>query len=186
MTAGCADDSVARRTSPITTTRVYAAGYHGTAMKSIRIARDVADRLVARVNLPHGARPVAGDQSVGGALSRRPFHAAASPLVEATRFWRVPGRPCTVIAWLDKHPLARSKLIGSFEPVPGACKRGTRLPPASVTTPAWGSMFELPQARFPVDALVVVVAAAKEGGSALRVDAQVAPPGATVPSSSSS
>jgi hypothetical protein len=82
-----------------------------------------ANRLLARldtkqelalVSLPAEAVPVGSDPSVGRLLARNPpgEEAALSNLIDARRYWRVPGSPQSVLAWIAAHPPAGGRAVG--------------------------------------------------------------------------
>jgi hypothetical protein len=116
----------------------------------------VAQGILAKAELPPGAVAAASDPS-GGLLPGAP-HPATPNLIDLRRFWRVPGDPAAVFDWIKAHPPAGAN--SSFT--------GTGGDRAGVTARWIGFSFGRPWAM-----LVFGVAAARGGGTALRVDAQV-------------
>lgn len=153
-------------------------------------ARTAARALLCRLKLPAGARRMQGDQSRSGRLA----HPLASPsnsskLVDVHRFWRVPGRPCKVMGWIEQHPPAGAGVTlsaggsRSNEPCRPAslAEREAQVPPSSnePLPPAlptlWGVRYSFPEPRrFSRRALELQLAAAQGGGTAIRADALVA------------
>jgi hypothetical protein len=165
--------------------RVNAVRARSSAEANRRAARPAAEGLLAALVLPAGATPATADESREGLLSGPLLRVATPDLVDVHRFWRLSGRPCKAMSWIDRHPPANSTRTVSAGPAPDACQPEAQrpLPPAiaeEVPTPpvapsSWGAQFSFPAqpGRFSAVGLVVQVAAAKDGGTALRVDAQV-------------
>jgi hypothetical protein len=64
---------------------------------------DAATQLAAAL-LPHSARKVHGDQSIGHMLRRPSEGCIPKYVVDDHAFWRVPGAPSSVQEWIRKHP----------------------------------------------------------------------------------
>jgi hypothetical protein len=125
-------------------------------------ARATAKRLLEVTPLPDGARVVSVDESVRSVLGGPEFVGATTQQVDPHRFWRVPGEPATVIAWIEHHPPNGSRLTVSGS-------SGVRGVTASWTA---GFSFQ-PEPGLPSVTLEVEIAAAKDGGTATRADAVV-------------
>jgi hypothetical protein len=93
---------------------------------------------------------------------------ATPDVATATRWWRVPGRPQSVLAWIAAHLPAGFTAAGSGS--------GGYMPSPSVTLPrSWTEVFALaPVPGVLTHRLLVVLAAPYRGQTALRTDAQVA------------
>jgi hypothetical protein len=119
-----------------------------------RAAADAAMEL-ATARLPSHASKVRSDQSVRGVLGSPPrFRGVqARYVVDDYRFWRAPGKPGAVAAWIQHHAPSRNTGVGTAGRSPWFVEFGFR-DQRGVTD------------RF----LMVTVAAAKGGGSALRVE----------------
>lgn len=157
-------------------------------------ARAAAEGLFCRLKLPAGAKRVQGDPSLSGRLG----HALATPsyskLVDVHRFWRVPGSPCKVMGWIERHPAAGAGVSftagGNHPHEPcrpsSMAEREAQVPPSSnVPLPPalpsiWGVGFSFPEPqRFLSYSLEVELAAAQGGGTAMRADALVEKRGGT-------
>lgn len=134
-----------------------------SAAANARAAHAAAAGLLAKVVLPPGAVAASSDPS-RAQLSQPQVTIGPSPqLIDLHRFWRVPEQPRTVKRWIEAHrPAHWTEPVWSGEGIP------------------WGALFEPPNGSGPIERevissedLVSSVAAAKGGGSALRVDAQV-------------
>lgn len=132
---------------------------------------DVA-RELAQLSLPAGARAVRVDPSERRVLLRlRPgVQSSLTNLIDSHRYWRVPGAPATVLAWIDAHPPANSRTRGPF----------TRASP-KVGPVVAGQVFTFGAVQLlrikPSDTVIsrqlaVEVTKAKGGGSAVRADGQ--------------
>lgn len=121
-------------------------------------------RLLAEAPLPAGAQQESSDESALSVLGGPGTSLQPTPqLVQAHRFWRVSGAPEQVISWIEAHPPA-----GSWTVERGSSARGSE-------TTSWEVVFSFGK-RTPVLSTVwlsVLAAAAREGGTALRVDASV-------------
>ncbi len=127
-----------------------------------RAARLEAYRLLELVNFPAGTLPVSGDISATGqgGVSTAPF--VPTNQIEAHSFWRVPGKPATVIAWFEAHPPR------------GAANSGKGSGGTGGATLHWNTTFgyaPIP-GRISWRAVTVTTSAARGGGTAVRVDAQ--------------
>jgi hypothetical protein len=116
-----------------------------------------AQRILAKVQLPPGAVAAASDPS-GGTLAHPGAYPATPNLIDLHRFWRVPGDPAEVFDWIKAHRPAGS----------GASYSGASGDKEGITAQWMG--FSVGGSS---KTLVFGVAAARGGGSALRVDAQV-------------
>jgi hypothetical protein len=92
---------------------------------------------------------------------------ATPDVATATRWWRVPGRPQSVLAWIAAHLPAGFTAAGSGS--------GGYMPSPSVTLPqSWTHVFALaPVPGVLTHRLLVVLAVPYRGQTALRTDAQV-------------
>jgi hypothetical protein len=124
-------------------------------------ARVAAARALAETPLPAGAVTVGTDPGTGGWLK---YPAGGAPatreLVDVHRFWRVPGDPQTVMAWIKAHAPA------------GARVSGTGSGGVYGTTVMWSLTFSLRPVPGVIseEGLGVAVTAARGGGTALRAD----------------
>lgn len=157
---------------------------HHNASSRRHATHTAAEDLLGKLGFPAGARIVSSDQSRRGELAAPALHVAFVHLVDVHRFWWVPGRACKVMSWIDRHPPAGAELTTSLGSAPNACRLSTlhvrapglrHPPPAAIGE--WGAMFRFHSTKFPMVALIVKVVAAHNGGTAVRLDAQVAPPG---------
>jgi hypothetical protein len=122
-------------------------------------ARADAAHELAAMPLPRGAQRVHGDQSVNGDL--RPDMTACVPkyVVDDHAYWRVPGKPADVSAWIVAHPPAQVTWTSNGElsdhgaPTMWSVDFGFRATP-----------------KVHVRGLFIAIAAAKGGGSAIRAD----------------
>ncbi len=133
-----------------------------TAVANRHAARVEAGHLLSSVRLPAGATVSRGDPSAGRHLGQANEAPASTALVDRHRFWRVPGDPAKVIAWLRAHPPARSHLTG--------------------TSSSGGPGYEIDGVAFSVPpvpnvtlsrTLVFSVTTARHGESAVRADAEI-------------
>lgn len=141
-----------------------AAGTAPTAGSNRALAQTLAGRLVGKVRLPHGAvqvRTSPEDPSTGSWL-KGPASRPGSPLIAQKHlFWRVPGDPQSVIAWIEAHPPA------------GMTRDGTSTGGRYGIPQEWGVMFAARPVtgRIAQAGLSVGATGATGGGTALRVDA---------------
>jgi len=133
----------------------------GSAAANERAADAAARRLLSTLMLPAGATVSASDPSPGR-LSVPGFSQASIALVDLHRFWRVSEGPSAVSAWVLSHPPAGGSFLGSG----GDGGSGYR-----VETPAYS--FAPVGSALLSRTLAVSVTAARGGGSAVRVDAEV-------------
>jgi hypothetical protein len=125
-------------------------------------AEATAKRLLEETPLPDGARVVGLDESVGSVLGSAEFAGATTQQVDAHGFWRVPGEPATVIDWIEHHPPSGSTLGESGT----GGVRGV--------TNSWSAGFSFEaEPGLPSVTLELEVAAANDGGTAMRADAVV-------------
>ena len=142
-------------------------------------AQAEAEVLLSDLRLPEGAQPASSDPSVGQALTvARAFSRAPGPSqAQADRFWRVPGEPREVITWLEASvPVGATLSIRTGGPLGGPLEQ-----------PTTGFRFTSTQPDvFDEEELVIVAMHAEGGGTALRVEGEVAwlpvrPPSEWVP-----
>jgi hypothetical protein len=126
------------------------------------VARTQSRRLLHRAVLPADAAVAASDPSVGGRLGFAPFVGAGAAVVDRHRFWHVPGDPQTVADWFRAHPPA-----GSSQNMAA----GTGDSNGFVST-SLGFSFRPIGGVLASRTLAVTVAAARGGGSAVRVDGE--------------
>jgi hypothetical protein len=114
------------------------------------------------VRLPSGAVQSATDPS-NGRLARPAVYPATLDLVDRHRFWRVAGDPLSVFHWIERHPPRGSRITETGS--------GGRYG----TPHEWwvGFSFLATIADAPSETLLAEVAAARGGGAAVRVDAEV-------------
>lgn len=157
-----------------------------SAAANKRGALPAARQLLARLRLPAGAQRVHGAHALSPPL-QRPFQTpAVDNLLDMHRFWRVQGKPCKAMGWIERHQPAGSTRTSWAGPPGGPCQR---IPPPQLPLPlrevappppsvpaVWGAEFSFPapRERFSLVALSVEVAAARGGGAGVRVDARVA------------
>src|SRR5947208_1728455 len=124
----------------------------GPASPRQRAVADAA-RIMASFPRPPGAvrtGPIAS-------LAQSGARPATPDLASVTRWWRVPGRPQAVLAWIRAH------LPSGFTPAGTGAGAGT-----------WTDMFALPAVPGVLtERELVVLAVANHGETAIRVDAQV-------------
>jgi hypothetical protein len=135
-------------------------------------ARADVVRELAELSLPAGATTVQVDPSEWRVLRRYPpgGQSSLTNLIDAHRYWRVPGTPASVLAWIDAHAPAGSRTTGPY----------TRATP-KVGPPVEGQTFTFgavqPLTIESSDTVVsrqlaVEVTEATGGGSAVRADGQ--------------
>jgi hypothetical protein len=138
-----------------------AAGARTTAQNE-RAAHSAARQMLAQLRLPAGAKRVSSDLSRASLLGHAPEHPATRSLVDVHSFWHVPGNPAAVLAWIEAHPPA-----GSMRQASGG------LETASAERATWdGYNFGAVNGAIESRWLLVEVARAAGGGTALRADAQ--------------
>lgn len=141
-----------------------AAGARHSAASNRALARTLAATLLGRVRLPPGAaemRASAEDPSTGSWLDGPATRPGAPLIAQRHLFWRVPGDPQSVIAWVEAHPPA------------GLHQDGTGSGGRYGVTQDWFVSFAARPitGRIAQAGLVIAAAAASGGGTALRVDA---------------
>lgn len=141
-----------------------AAGTRHTTASTRALARTLAHTLVSRMSLPPGALQVsssAEDPSTGSWLKGPTSRPGTPLLAQQHRFWRVPGDPQSVIAWIEAHPPA------------GLVADGTGTGGRYGVTQEWAVMFaaRAVTGRISQAGVGVSATAATGGGTALRVDA---------------
>lgn len=122
--------------------------------------RDTADSLTL-LRLPDGATRVDENPAADKQYLDRPFSAPASPnLITQTEFWRVPGKPWDLFAWLKKHAPEGTRIAVSGS---GGNRDGLQF---------WGVAFERPPVPevMRTRQLAISLAKADDGNTALRAD----------------
>jgi hypothetical protein len=134
-----------------------------TAASNRRAARTDARRLLSMVSLPAGAVGARSDPAVHGLLNSASESMAGTALVDRHRFWRVSGDPSTVLSWVQAHRPRGSTTTGTSSS-------------SGPTGDSEGVAFSFPANAKVIlsELLVVSVARARGGGTAVRADAQVA------------
>lgn len=122
-----------------------------------RAARSTARSLLGKLSLPADARRLPTDPASANALASAP-RPGSPQLVDLHRYWLLPQRPQAVIEWVEGHRPVGSHLQGHGHGSPVLASWTFAYPakPGQLTT-AW---------------LVVQVAAAKQGGTAIRADGE--------------
>jgi hypothetical protein len=124
------------------------------------VAEAEAQRLLGELALPEGAARVNSEQGLVGPESRP----ATRQLVDADRYWHLPGEPSAVIAWIEAHPPGGARLF----------EHGEASGPGGVTK--WFGAFSFPVEdpdALSSEELAFQAIPAEGGGTALRADAQV-------------
>jgi hypothetical protein len=134
-----------------------------TPSSNERAAHAGARHLLAEVTLPAGAVVSRSDPSLHRLLARPSESIADTELIDRHRFWRVPGTPTAVLAWVKAHRPAGSSVVGTSA---SSSPRGN----------VEGVAFSFPAVRGVLRSrlLNVAVATARGGGTAVRADAEVA------------
>jgi hypothetical protein len=134
----------------------------GTAANQ-RAAGISAHALLLTLRLPAGAQPSATDPARSDALARSPSAPATPALVDLHRFWWLPGGLQEVSNWIQHHPPhGATGNMGGASATPGG------------TTSQWTGFGFAPRSGVLSEReLIVTVAHARGGGTALRADAQV-------------
>lgn len=140
-----------------------AAAHKQTAGSNKRAAQQAAPGLLAALMLPLGASAVASDPSRLHLLGRAPSAPVTPNLVDAHGFWHVPGTPGSVLRWIEDHPPA-----GGERDLGGQSGSSS----SGVTAQWEGYSFASVAGVLSYRALLVEVAAAAGGGTALRADGQ--------------
>lgn len=139
-----------------------AAALAGTAAHR-RVATTDATKVLQSLKLPPGAQSMSGDPSSGHLLGKPELAPATPALVDEHAFWTVSGSPRQVLTWIEGHAPADSVRDESGA---SANQHGT-------TTMSDGYAFAAVPGVESLRQLVVTVAHASGGGTALRADAQV-------------
>ena len=136
-----------------------------------RRAHPDARRILASLRLPPGATEVSADPSSARVLGAPPARPLVPRLVDLHEFWRVPGEPAQVLTWIEAHAPrgAHQDMGGASSPEAGGSG-------ATTIGTAWAGFgfADIPRALGDRE-LIVTVARARGGGTALRADAQSAP-----------
>jgi hypothetical protein len=120
-----------------------------------------AAREFASLVLPPRARKVRQDRSVTGVLGSIDNPACTKKYVVARHgFWRLPGKPPLLAAWISQHP----------PPGITASAGWSSLPNPGYVYPQTVAFFFAGARGVTARGLYVTVAAAKGGGTALRAD----------------
>ena len=134
-----------------------------TTTRNERAARSAAQQMLAKLRLPAGAKSAKTDPSRASLLGHAPDRPATSALVDAHSFWRVPGSPSAVLRWVEAHPPE-----GSTRDMSGGLVR------RSGARATWdGYDFGPVPGVLSTRSLLVEVARASGGGTAVRADAEV-------------
>jgi hypothetical protein len=139
---------------------VCGAAFADEASNRDAATRDAAGALTL-LRLPEGAVRVDQNPAADPRYLDRPFSAPASPnLTTQTEFWRVPGKPWDLFAWLKKHPPEGTRIAVSGS---GGNRDGLQF---------WGVSFERPPIREVMQTrqLAISLAKANDGNTALRAD----------------
>lgn len=134
-----------------------------TPTSNRQAAHTDARHLLSLLVLPPGAVSSATDPSLHKLLGSPGLGTGAIPTVDRRRFWRVPGQPAAVMASIEAHPPAGSRLAA----------QGAGSGPSGATHSDAFS-FHAVRGVLLSRSLVVTVAVARGGGTAVRADAEVA------------
>ncbi len=159
LLSACGSQVAGQPTGPARNTSTT--GHHASPRQ--RAAADAA-RIIADFPRPAGAVRT----GLIASLTAPGEGPEATPdVATATRWWRVPGRPQSVLAWIAAHRPAGFTAAGSGS--------GASMPSPSVTLPqSWTEVFALaPVPGVLTRRLLVVLAVPSRGQTALRTDAQV-------------
>ncbi len=123
-------------------------------------ATTAAARLLGLTPLPSGATASSADPENGAWLHGSTAELAFLRVIDDHGFWRVPGDPQTVIAWIQAHPPSGSTVSTTSQ----TGQNGTPV--------AWSVTFAFsaPRGRIAEEVLGVGVTAAIGGGTAMRAD----------------
>jgi hypothetical protein len=180
MTAGCATSTAAVTVAPGTGTGVPVRPASASApvpspaagQGARQRAEAAAAGLLADFVPPPGARRLAGPPDLPGGSEQHPQSSLVSnSMVDKAAFWLAPGDPHSLLLWEQARLAGMRFALGDADFGPPSWDRGFDLPAAGVLT-----------AR----ELIVEVAGAGSGQTAIRLDADVAwqpsrPPGDLVP-----
>lgn len=133
-------------------------GTSGRARSNEQAAKREAVSLLGDLSLPNGATQARRDPSESNALAST-ARLSSPELVDRHRFFVLPQAPPEVVAWVRSHQPPGARLEGHWSGVPALAGWTFAL------TPQGG--------RLSAIRLVVELAAAKGGGTALRVDGEV-------------
>ena len=136
----------------------------GTRAPTKSAARVVAQRMLGLLKPPPGATPTSADPSEAKLLGQAPQRQATPNRVDVHAFWRAPGDPQSVIAWVRAHSPG-----GSAPNLEGESGNFFSDGTASFV----GFPFTPVPGAFSYRELIVSVSAARGGGTAMRADAQV-------------
>lgn len=139
-----------------------AAALAGTAANR-RAATTDATKILQALTLPPGAQSAPADPSSSHLLSQPAMAPRTPALVDDRAFWTVPGSPRAVLDWIEGHPPAGSVRDASSSTATSS----------GITTMSDGYSFGAVRRIESQRELVVTVAHAPGGGTALRADSQV-------------
>jgi hypothetical protein len=180
MTAGCATSTMTAAVVTKTSTGASARPASPSALapsltagqSTRQRAEAAAAALLAEFVPPPGARRLAEPPDLPGGWEQHPQSSLVSnSMVDEAAFWEAPGDPQHLLSW------EQARLTGKRF-TPGDADFGP---------PSWDREFDLPAAGVPTNReLIVEVAGAGNGQTAIRLDADVAwqpsrPPGDLVP-----
>jgi len=180
MTAGCATSTVTAAVVTDTGTGVPArpastsasAPSPAAGQGARQRAGAAAAALLADFIPPPGARRLAGPPDLPGGWERYPQSSLVSnSVVDEAAFWQAPGDPHSLLLWEQARLTGMRFTLGD----------------ADFGPPSWDREFDLPAAGvLTTRELIVEVAGAGHGQTAIRLDAEVAwqpsrPPGDLVP-----
>lgn len=160
MTAGCATSTM---TAPVvikTSMGGVSASSAATGQSPRQRAEAAAAALLADFVAPPGARRLAGPPDLPGGVERQPASSLVSDsMVDETAFWQAPGDPLSLLTWEQARLTGKRFSLGDSGSGPQSWNREFDLPAAGVLTNR---------------GLIVEVAGAGDGQTAIRLDAQVA------------
>lgn len=180
MTTGCATSTMTAAVATKTSTGVSArpaspsdpAPPSAAGHSSRQQAKAAAAALLAGFVPPRGARRLAGPPDLPGGWEQHPQSSLVSnSMVDEAAFWEAPGDPQTLLSWEQARLTGERFTLGD----------------ATFGPPSWDREFDLPAAgALTIRELIVEVAGAGNGQTAIRLDADVAwqparPPGDLVP-----
>jgi hypothetical protein len=180
MTAGCATSTMTTAVVTKTGTGVSArpastsapAPSSTTGQSARQRAEAAAAALLADFVPPPGSRRLAGPPDLPGGWEQHPQSSLVSnSMVDQAAFWEAPGDPQRLLSWEQARLTAMRFTLGD----------------ADFGPPSWDREFDLPAAGMLINReLIVEVAGAGHGQTAIRLDADVAwqpsrPPGDLVP-----
>ncbi len=169
--AGCTNapqpPATARVSAPASPVPPAAASRPRAAPAPAPRQRAIADAaaILASFAVPPGARRLPGAPAANGGALRQPLLvAAAANLVDQVAWWQVPGQPRQVLGWERAHLPRRFAFFNETTTDGGPALR-----------PMWADELSLPPVPAVLDSRILLVEVADAGGgqTAIRVDAQV-------------